>query len=521
MTTGSSAGVTPAGNLTAGTKDTIEANINLNKAFIQDTSSTDGDVLNATLTAGYTAGAEQATIIGIETLNITGAGGVLDLTKVSGATAINLVNGNVTLNSVAATSPVVINSGFAGAATLNSATGNAGDVVMAVTAAGGSATAEVTFNDNAGALDNASDVVTLTTTAASTFNKLLAGATGATAAGKLVVKGNSNLTVATDTTFATVVADSTYTGALNLAFNTAVNATVITGSAQDDTFTFTAGYAGATGNDTINGGAGNDTLKVVDTAAVSLQQVTNVENVIVSGTTATTVTPYATNLSLGQTLSINGSALTGAATLTTVAVTSNDFYLNITGSAQADVLAGGDRADIFTAGEGSDFIVGGKGGDTINLTETTSVIDYVNFTALDQGSAVGTAGGTFANYDTITGFVVAKDLIRFDSNVSDGTADVDALITAKIVKASDAAATAANDLTAADITNVDKVVAFLNDLTQAYSDAADDIVAITFGTQTAIYTVNDSGSDDTLVAGEVKLLGVVNGTLTATELVIA
>lgn len=430
MTTGSSSGVAPAGNLTAGTNDTIEANINLNKAFIQDTSSTDSDVLNATITTGYTG--NDATILGIETLNLTGAGGTFDSSKATGVNAINLVNGNITVSAMGTTQVVNIANGFAGAATLNSSTANGANVAMAVGAAGGASTAEVTFNDATTALDDANDVVTMTVSAASTFNKLLAGATAGTAAGKLVVKGNSNLTVATDTTFATIAADSTYTGALNLAFNTAVNVTSITGSAQGDTFKFTAGFDGGAGTDSINGGAGTDTLIYKDDNGVTddLDQVTNVEVVqFLDGNSASVVTVNST-VAFGETLTVNGSALTSAYTLTWDGKAETDGKFNITGGAGNDILNGGAGPDTIDGGAGDDTIAifgGSNGNDT-----WTGGAGNDKFTLTSAANTFST-GGIIKITDFTAGTATGNDVIEMDlanTVINSGPATVAGLLTA-------------------------------------------------------------------------------------------
>lgn len=410
MTTGSSAGVTPAGNLTAGTKDIIEANINLNKAFIQDTSSTDGDVLNATLTAGYTAGAEQATIIGIENLNITGAGGVLDLAKVSGATAINLVNGNVTLNNVAATSPITINNGFAGSATLQSSTTvGTGNADFAVTLAGGASTANVYFQDSAAAQLTAGNDVTATVTSATTLANLWDKATGAAGTALLTVKGSGDLTVS-DLQFKTITADSAYTGKLNLTLTNQAIANSITGSAQDDTFAFGTQLSNG---DTVNGGAGNDTITFKDSNAATsdLDNVTNVEVVKILDGASANVTTVEALVGFGKSLTVDASAVTSSYTVTWDGSLETNGTFNITGGAGDDNITGGSGPDTIKGGEGADTITTGAGNDLVDLTETTSKVDTLKY---------ATSGTN--NVDTVTGFKAGTDIVSFTIGNIDGVA---------------------------------------------------------------------------------------------------
>lgn len=407
VTVGANSGTTDtAANPTKGTtanQDIINANLNLGTSFIQDLTTGDADILNAILGAASTA-----TVLGVETLNLTGAGGSLSLAGVSGATAINLVTGAQTITAVGATAPININSGYAGAATIKSSTNQAGSSVLAVTSNGASSTAEVTFeaSDNVFNSETA-DVVTMTVAAASTYNKLLAGGSG-----RLLVKGSADLTVATDVTFGTVVADSTYTGKLNLTYNTAGTNTII-GSAQADTFTFTAGFVGT--NDVVDGGAGNDTLTVTGNA--NLTNVTNVENIKVNGTNSATVTTVANSIGLGQTLNIDGSGLTGAAALTTAVAGTETYFLNITGSGNGDTLVGSIQKDTISGGAGNDTITGGAGADTIDVG---TGFDQVAFDVAHLGANRATAASD-------AGFAATADIWKGLTNGTGGPGVADSL----------------------------------------------------------------------------------------------
>ncbi len=305
---------------------------------------------------------------------------------------------------------------------------------------------------------------------------------------------------------------------------------------------------------TLDGGAGSsDTLKITEDLAADLSNGTNDKTSVITGFEVVDVNGAALTLTQkqlftnGATFTLKDTAATNDGTLSIVmnsdsalsvdlsgmqygfvaaggvggvTITGTGSADTITASSSADTVTGAAGNDTITAGEGIDFIVAGGGADTTSLTETTAAVDYINFTALTDGSAAGAAAGTFSGFDVITGFATTSDKIRVDSNVTDGTTDIDVLVTAKIVKASSAAATDSKDLTISDYTNVDKVVAFLNDMSQAYSNAASDIVAVTFTDFTALYIVNDSGSDDTLAATEIKLIGTVDEVLVAGDMTI-
>ena len=204
----------------------------------------------------------------------------------------------------------------------------------------------------------------------------------------------------------------------------------------------------------------------------------------------------------------------------------------LTGGAGAETLSGGDGADLINAGAGANIISGGEGidaiaggadVDTVDLSETTSAADSFTYTAQGEGSAAGTAGGTWSGFDVVTGFVAGTDTVRFDSNHSDGIADVDALataVTAKNVLASTAATNNALDLADADYTDVDKVVSFLAD---AHTTVASqlDVMAITFSNFTAVYILDNAGADTVAAATDLELLGTFDAVLTTADLIIA
>jgi hypothetical protein len=197
----------------------------------------------------------------------------------------------------------------------------------------------------------------------------------------------------------------------------------------------------------------------------------------------------------------------------------------LNGGAGADLLYGAGGNDSIVAGADSDAIAGGAGADTIDLTETTSVADYVTFLALTDGSAAGAAAGTFTAYDVITGFVSGTDKLVFDGAAAvtaSVTVTTDIVTGAITVVAGTAASTAANDLTVADIADVDKVATFLSDGTYTTSTATNnDIVAITFSGLTALYVVTDAVAGGDIAATEIKLLGTIDATLVSDDIVIA
>jgi hypothetical protein len=214
-------------------------------------------------------------------------------------------------------------------------------------------------------------------------------------------------------------------------------------------------------------------------------------------------------------------------------ITSKDGAANtITGTNATDVVIGKAEDDTITTGEGLDVIYGAAGADIINITESDDILDILVYASIIDGSAVGTAGGTFTGFDVVTGFESGTDKIVFDNSTPatdvtafataiamDGTAIVEATV---IVKADGDATDSDNDLDAADYTNVDKIVSFLNDVAPTYLTATTNnanLVAINFDDITAVYSVD--GTDTDIVAGEVALIGTFDADLVAGDFVVA
>jgi hypothetical protein len=181
-------------------------------------------------------------------------------------------------------------------------------------------------------------------------------------------------------------------------------------------------------DDTIDGGAGTDTLTFTDAGATDdLDNVTNIETITL-GNAATTVTTDPNLVASGATLTVDGSALTGTNTLTWDGSAETDGKFSITGGAGADVITGGDVADQITGGAGADNITGGAGADSIVLTDTDNAVDTVNLVEGDsvKYTAATFAGATVAAGDTITFGNGVDTITGFDPTDGDILRGVDA-----------------------------------------------------------------------------------------------
>ena len=212
-------------------------------------------------------------------------------------------------------------------------------------------------------------------------------------------------------------------------------------------------------------------------------------------------------------------------------ITSGTGVDTIDGGAGGDTITSGTGNDAITAGEGADFVVAGGGSDTIELTETTSAADNVQMAAVTDGSAAGTAAGTFSGFDVITGFTSGTDDVVFDSDVTTGniqndTVDTDIVAGTVFVVAGTAATVALSDVDATNYTSVDQIVNFYNDVVTnaggiTTDGANDDILAITFGTganaMTAIYSIDDDSA--AVDATEIMLIATVDATMVAGDII--
>jgi Ca2+-binding RTX toxin-like protein len=136
--------------------------------------------------------------------------------------------------------------------------------------------------------------------------------------------------------------------------------------------------ANLTSADKIDGGAGTDTLNLSGnySAGVTYNSTTvkNVENIVLGGGYSYKLTTNDATVALGQTLTINGSALGASDVLTFNGKAETDGHFIIIGGLGADKLTGGALSDTFT------------------------------YTSAAQSTSTG--------YDTITGFDFSSDIFN-------------------------------------------------------------------------------------------------------------
>ena len=437
LTTGQNTFTTGSGDdtfdaTTAGSLDTVDT--------------LDGGAGSDTLTVTIAGESIRPTISNIETINITATGGLtVDTRDISGVTTIanESSTGTVTLNNLGLI-PRVNNNSTAQDVTLNFAdaalAGTADDLVVGLNNFGA---ANLTITDAGGT--NKLETLTIDSTSlASTITTLTNTGVGNL---KMVVTGDANLTVTNAVSQTTVDANaftgdlsiegpnsaSTYTGgsgADTITTGTA-NDTLVGGAGNDilDAETGTNTINGGDGNDTITlgsvnngtdtvdggagndivaladisdltsadsitGGAGTDTLKATEAAALDLSALNNlsgIDKIEVNGAQTVTVddanvdqsdSDSITITETGTNADITVSAAVGAAytviidndgqTTTLTNGVDNRVTLSTTADSDSDGLTSDETGETLVLGTGDDIVTGGGSIDTITLGSGTA-----------------------------------------------------------------------------------------------------------------------------------------------------
>lgn len=249
------------------------------------------------------------------------------------------------------------------------------------------------------------------------------GVATVTIAGSAAITLNLSTNV---TTTATTINASSATGDVTL---TGLGAAVhtVTGGSGADSFTFAGNFVGAenatvASRDTLNGGAGRDTLNVtsaiaVATSAVAQTTVSSIEIISVSDASAGAVN--LTNFTGADTLNFLN-ATVGAFTYTFNTANTATFITGAAGdNARSFVIGGSGATDVlnFTTVSGTSFGTGTQtftGVETLNIATGTAAAGTVTFggavtmapTAGGSGAIVVTGGNAL----TITGVLTASSL---------------------------------------------------------------------------------------------------------------
>jgi hypothetical protein len=396
--------VTPANQFLSASNDTVNASIYAADSSILDPSTSDADVLNAIVTNFV-----LPNVSNIETINLTGALGTINLVATSGAKVINVVKGSLTITS-SDTTPIELAAGYADTLTLSSS----------------SSVVDVNGSKGFSFVSDLSSTANLNIKEDSVITKLTLDGQS-----KVVVTGDKNLTVSSaldskSDTFDASALKGTLSFTAGENFGGFGFEASVTGGTVDDTFTFVATTDQINGV-TLDGGTGKDALTVkVGNTPAALDLVTNVETITFqqAGTAAVPLTTSIATVdklvAKGETLAVDASVFTtDSFTFDGKLETDGSFNIKIGGDKTTiNTVTGGDLGDTIVASAGKDFLTGGKGADTLTGgTDVAPAFDTFAATTLDQS-----IGYTFAN-GNVVGTIDNKDTLTFKGGVVDIVTD--------------------------------------------------------------------------------------------------
>jgi hypothetical protein len=373
LTAAASNGVSPADKFLSTANDQINGTIFLNGSVIQDSSTSDNDVLSATILPLLFG--TIPFISKIENIKLTGSpGAVIDIANISDVKNLEVVTGNLQVNT-SEKHTLNLAEGYSGTLTLSQANVNNKTTINLNGTVAGTRIVDLNNASDINIVVKADSVLKASDT---TTNPTISDSASNT---NFVISGDKNLTIEGAVQMALINSTaqldaSALTGklTLNLAnIGVGINGTSvkqIVGGKSDDSFTLTAITDQLVGV-AINGGDGKDTITAslgVDgvVTPTALNKVTNVETVIVKQTSVTFVTnlkPADSFVASGQSATVDGSSFTSSKLNYDGSLESNGT-LNIIGGANADSLVGGAKNDTLTGGGLGDTLDGGTGNDT-------------------------------------------------------------------------------------------------------------------------------------------------------------
>jgi Ca2+-binding RTX toxin-like protein len=166
----------------------------------------------------------------------------------------------------------------------------------------------------------------------------------------------------------------TGTSNTNATGNTVAN--VLTGNAGDNILT------GGAGADTMIGGAGNDTYYVDATTDIITELAGEGTDTISTSVTLATLATNVENLILSGT-----SALNGTGNVLDNVITGNSAINTLTGAAGNDTLNGGSGADALVGGTGNDTYILGRGFGIDTINENDATVGNIDIARFDTGIA--------------------------------------------------------------------------------------------------------------------------------------
>lgn len=256
-----------------------------------------------------------------------------------------------------------------------------------------------------------------------------------------------------------------------LNINGDINNITINGGAGDDSFTISGLSTTVTGG-TLNGGTGSDTLTITADQAVTLTEVSGIEKISATGTSAVAFNTLAADAAT----TVDFSGLTGAATV------------DASNSTAAVTITAGTGALTFTSGAAADSIdllLSTTAGSTITVAATTSgVTNYDSITGFKTTAANNdtlTVGGTTIQTATVNGWAISDGFAtKADGTLADFIESFTTNATAGAVAFTDGADTYLLYCDAADTQTGDILVKLVGvaDATEVADTAAANTITI-------------------------------------------
>jgi Ca2+-binding RTX toxin-like protein len=495
----------------------------------------DASAMTGAFIMGTNAGAVASTIsggTGADTLtggsaadNISGGAGNDSITGAAGA---DVITGGDGLDTILGGAGIDNLSGGAGNDTfLVTTAADFTNLTSAEVVSGGDGTLDnLSFSETATAITvSAADLTGISGIERITIN-------GTTAAGSITLtdavytaNGSTTLSIVDglldgNTTGTLTVNASALTAAnsISVTANTVTgNNDTLTGGAGNDTFLFST-VAGLEATDTVVGGAGTDTISLSAAAAVTavMNGVTLVESIVTTGSAAdASVTLGAdTVIAAAGTLTTDASSMTAGGSIELTydgsGITTTTKIQNVTGSAGDDVIAGGSGNDIIVGADGNDSITGGAGIDNLSGGAGNDI-----FVIATTGT--GFTGLTTA--ETVSGGAGSDTLQVAAGAITIAAADLVNVSGVETIVISNTTETASLTLTDAWFTangttslTVNSVTATSGALTLAAStlSAANSLVVNAGGTTSAAHVINLGAGNDSLTID----LSALNNTTT-------
>jgi Ca2+-binding RTX toxin-like protein len=274
------------------------------------------------------------------------------------------------------------------------------------------------------------------------------------------------------------------------------------------------GYGGA---DTLTGGAGSDTYGVDNAGDVVVENASEGTDTVNSYITYT-LGANVENLTLNEAAAVNGTGnglnntLTGNSAANTLSGMDGNDYLP--GGSGNDTLNGGNDNDSLDGGSGNDTLDGGDGNDLLN--------GWADADTLTGGTGTDTfAFGTLpngTNADTVTDFVSGTDTLRFrDGATYLNIGDVDNAIDSAVSLAGPGGFGTGAELVivSGNITGAitaTSAAAAIGSASGTYTVGNTRLFAVDNGTDSALYRFQAGDADAAVEAGELQLIGTLQGT---------